>query len=454
MVEHGAYRRDPGSGVLIFIENVPRAYAWGSNEALPAMLGVHPTGDPQAELWLGAHPDDPADLAKATPGPRTLIDLIESDPEQYGVNGGPLPFLLKVLAIGAPLSLQVHPDLAQAREGFAREEAAGVPRDARHRNYGDDNHKPELLVALTEVRALSGFRPIDEAARDLALLASAARSAGDDAGARAFEASAARLRGADADALRRGFIEWVFSGDLEVARALDALQAQSGCDCATPSCDCAPLSFCGSVGDRRIFLEDEARAASLAEILAHHPGDPGALVSLLLNHVVLQPGESIYLPARHLHAYMAGVGVEIMASSDNVLRAGLTSKHVDIPELLRVLDASTLDDPVFPHEKQARGLVAWRPDVPDFELLRARVSDPESSRPPREGAAVSVAVPAESPLVLIVTDGRVRIARQSDELGEVASARRGQSLYVSAGAPIALTGDAEVFIATVGRSAA
>src|SRR5690606_18689140 len=127
------------------------------------MLGTAPTGQPQAELWLGTHPGSPAHIAKATPAPHTVIDLVEADPERYGVDGGPLPFLLKVLAIGAPLSLQVHPNLEQAAAGFAAEEAAGVPRDARERNYGDANHKPELLVALSEVSALSGFRPLSHA---------------------------------------------------------------------------------------------------------------------------------------------------------------------------------------------------------------------------------------------------------------------------------------------------
>ena len=160
--------------MLIFIENTPRAYAWGSRDALPQLLGVAPNGEPQAELWLGDHPGAPATIAKASPAPRTLIDLIESEPERYGVDGKHLPFLLKVLGIGAPLSLQVHPDKSQAEEGFAREEAAGVPVGARERNYGDPNHKPELLVALSEVTALCGFRPLAEARAELLALAEAA----------------------------------------------------------------------------------------------------------------------------------------------------------------------------------------------------------------------------------------------------------------------------------------
>lgn len=413
--------------MLIFIENKPRAYAWGSSDALPELLGVNPTGDPQAELWLGDHPDDPAEVAKATPVKRTTIDLIQADPELYGVDGGPLPFMLKVLAIGAPLSLQTHPSREQARAGLAREDAAGLPHDAPTRNYRDDNHKPELLVALTQVRALAGFRPVEDARRDLSLLAAGARSKGDTEGADALVAATALLRGGDPEAQRGAFITWVFAGGREVEWALAAL-----------------ASNCEAVGD-------PGRAVTLSEIFAHHPADPGALVSLLLNHVTLAPGEAVYLPVRHLHAYVSGVAVEVMASSDNVLRAGLTSKHIDTAELLRVADTSTLEQPRFPHVVQGNGLVAWRPDVTDFELLRARVSDPESSRPSREGAAARVSVPASTPLVLIVVEGCVRIARQSELLDEVVRARRGQSLYVSAGGPIELTGDGEVFIASAAR---
>lgn len=421
--------------MLIFIENTPRAYAWGSREALAEMLGTRPTGEPQAELWLGAHPGGPASVAKATPQKQTLIDLIESDPERYGVDGGQLPFLLKVLAIGAPLSLQVHPDLEQAREGFAREEAAGVPRDARDRNYGDPNHKPELLVALSEVTALSGFRPLEEARADLTGLARLARASGLREGARALEAVADRLRGRDPSSLRREFLTWVFSADPIVEAAVAAVAAIP--DACAEGEGSAP---------------DERRRAALRELVSTHPGDPGVLVSLLLHLVRLEPGEAIYLEARQLHAYLGGIGVEVMAASDNVLRAGLTEKHVDIAELCRVLEPGELAEPRFPCTELAPGLVAWRPDVPDFQLLRARVSDPEATRPGRAlpGSAEAVSVRAEHPVVLIVTSGRVRVERPDAEFDEVATPKKGQSLYVSAGSPIRVTGHGEVFLATVG----
>ncbi|WP_449282915.1 mannose-6-phosphate isomerase, class I [Leucobacter sp.] len=465
--------------MLIFIENTPRAYAWGSKDALPDMLGTEPTGEPQAELWLGTHPSSPAVVAKASAATRTLIDLVESDPERYGVNGGPLPFLLKVLAIGAPLSLQVHPDPGQAEAGYAAEEAAGVPRDARHRNYGDPRHKPELLVALSEVRALSGFRPLAEVRRDLALLAGAARAGTGLAGpereeAEALDRVADRLSGEDPER-RREFLAWAFSGDAVVARALRAIEgavggadhadhagagAGAGADIAAGARagagDCV-LGRADAAEARRIAEAtglDPERVAALRELVVTHPGDPGVLVSLLLHLVRLAPGEAVFLPARQLHAYLSGIAVEVMASSDNVLRAGLTEKHVDVPELCRVVDAGEIDEPRFPCARLARGLVVWRPDVPDFRLLRARLCDPDAEGGSRiDDSAPLVEVPAEHPLVLVVTAGRVRVERpaaDAEALAEVATARRGQSLYVSAGEPIRLTGHGEVFLATVG----
>lgn len=433
MVEHGACapsgvvlerQRSP---VLIFIENTPRAYAWGSRDALAELLGTPVTGEPQAELWLGAHPGHPATVAKASTTKQSLIDLIASDPERYGVDGGPLPFLLKVLAIGAPLSLQVHPNRAQAIAGYAAEDAAGVAKDAAERNYGDPNHKPELLVALSEVTALSGFRSLSDARQDLLALATLARGDASDVLSRVAD----RLVRGDDETLRRGYLDWAFSDDPLVARALTALAA-------TAETVNAPEEL------------DPERVAVLRALSTTHPGDPGILVSLLLHVVRLAPGEAIYLAARQLHAYLGGVAVEVMAASDNVLRAGLTEKHVDIAELCRIVDPSELAEPRFAPTEVAPGLTAWCPPVPDFKLLRARVHDDVEPEPTGNavGTAREVAIDATHPIVLVVTVGRVRVERRSG-LNEVASVRRGQSLYVSAGETIHLTGAGEVFLATV-----
>lgn len=427
--------------MLIFIENIPRAYAWGSRDALPELLGTDPTGEPQAELWLGAHPGDPATVAKAVPGARTLIDLIESDPARYGVDGGQLPFLLKVLAIGAPLSLQVHPDGAQAAAGFAAEEAAGIPRDARERNYGDPFHKPELLVALSEVSALSGFRPIDEAGRELAVLAELAGTGiGAEALAHVAELCLDSAQADGAAQARRAYLSWALGGGHEPAAAVHAI----GAAVQNP----AALSE-GRIGRDRL--------AALRRLVVGYPEDPGVLVSLLLHLVRLEPGEAIYLGARQLHAYLGGIAVEVMAASDNVLRAGFTEKHVDAAELQRIVDFEELEEPRFAASEPAPGLVCWEPGVPDFRLLRARLRDPGEGEGPLiadTGSAEIVEIAAEYPLVLIVTSGRVRVERPAADFDEVASVGRGQSLYVSAGGSIELSGYGEAFIATVGAASA
>lgn len=435
--------------MLIFIENTPRAYAWGSTDALAEMLGTEPTGEPQAELWLGTHPSSPAHVAQSTPEVQTLIDLVQADPDRYGVHGGPLPFLLKVLAIGAPLSLQVHPDLGQAAAGFAAEEAAGVPRDARERNYGDANHKPELLVALSEVTALSGFRSIGAARRDLLQLAGEAREASRFEGADALARAAAQLAGQDPEAQRRGFLNWAFGEDPAVAVALTELATllAEPETANRPDGPGAEASAAAGRADRGATIVSERRTALRALVRAH-PGDPGVLVSLLLHLVSLAPGEALFLPARQLHAYLGGIAVEVMASSDNVLRAGLTEKHVDIAELCRVVDTVEVAEPRFACQTLEPGLVAWRPGITDFQLLRARLCDPDELD--ETECAPSVEVGANHPIVLVVTAGRVRVERPTAGIAEVATARRGQSLYVSAGEPIRLSGAGEVFLATVG----
>lgn len=431
--------------MLIFIENTPRAYAWGSRDALPDLLGIAPTGEPQAELWLGDHPGAPATVAKARPVPQTLIELIESDPSLYGVDGQHLPFLLKVLGIGAPLSLQVHPNKEQAEAGFAREEAAGVPPGSRERSYGDDNHKPELLVALSEVSALCGFRALEDARADfLALAAAAPEGARRETLLRV--AGRCELAAGD-DAARSAFLHWALGAGPDIAEAIEAIE------------------YVLALAPTQAAQIDPARLQSLLNLTASYPGDPGTLISVLLHLVTLRPGEAIYLSARQLHAYLCGIAVEVMAASDNVLRAGFTQKHIDVAEVLRIVDTSTLDTPRIFAEQLAPGLVTWAPAVPEFALSRARLGDPAKSlafdepepgdhESPRDAEhsepAAQVIVPVPYPTVLVVVSGRVRVERVGGELSEVASAGRGQSLYVSAGEDIELTGVAEVFIATVG----
>lgn len=436
--------------MLVFIQNTPRSYAWGSADALPEILGVAPTGEPQAELWLGAHPGSPASVAKATTEVHTLIDLIASDPERYGVDGAHLPFLLKILGIGQPLSLQVHPDLTQAAEGFAAEEALGVPVDARERRYRDANHKPEMLVALGHgVTALCGFRRLREVRRELYALA---RLLPESDGRALLEAFADRLHGrGDSAGARRAALAWMFDADETVAATVwqttVALAAAAGL---------AASVLAGTEADQvssRIpaaELElDAERVSALNTIHESHPGDTGLLISMLLHHVRLEPGDALFLGPRQLHAYLGGIGVEVMAASDNVLRAGLTDKFIDIDELTRTMDAERLQSPRIDPERPAPGLLAWRPPVADFQLLRVNLEENSDRESHHQAESVSIAAPY--PLVLVATEGRIRVERDSETFQEVAGVRRGQSLYISAGEPIVLTGAGEAFLATVGE---
>lgn len=282
------------------IEGAVQNYAWGSHESLAKLQGrATPTSEPEAELWFGAHP--------GAPGP--LLDLIEADPEgQLGAGHKHLPFLLKLLAAERALSIQVHPTKAQAEAGFAAEDAAGIPRDAFERNYKDDNHKPELLVALGEFEAMAGFRPV---ARTRELLDWLELPELDF------------LR----DDLHAAVERALHLPDEEVSAVLDALTRR--CRELVTTAD----GWMGDVADLVLRLEEQ------------YPADRGVLFALLLNRVELQAGEALYLDAGQLHAYVRGTGVEIMANSDNVLRCGLTPKHIDINELMKVVRWEELSDP-------------------------------------------------------------------------------------------------------------
>lgn len=293
------------------LHNPIRPYAWGSRTAIPALLGAEPTGQPQAELWMGAHPGDPSYVEDRAGELWSLRDLIAADPERelgagcLGAFGPRLPYLFKLLAADEPLSLQAHPNPEQAREGYAREDAAGLAPDAPTRNYRDADAKPELVCALEPFEALSGFRLPEETLRiadrlDVAELAPyllPLRSEPGEAG------------------LRETFTGLMTVPEDRRRAVVDAV-----------------LGACARHAD------DLAEADLLLRLGVAYPGDIGVVAALLLNHVVLAPGEALYLPAGNLHAYVRGLAVELMGNSDNVLRGGLTSKHIDVPELLHVLE--------------------------------------------------------------------------------------------------------------------
>ncbi|MBK0000711.1 mannose-6-phosphate isomerase [Erwinia sp. S38] len=277
-------------------------YAWGSKTALTELYGIeNPSQQPMAELWMGAHPKSSSQIIVDN-APRSLRDVIAED--KTGLLGeavtrrfNELPFLFKVLCADQPLSIQVHPSKSAAVEGFARENAAGIPIDAANRNYKDDNHKPELVYALTPFQAINGFRPLKEIAALLLPVSTA------------HPAIEKFIHAPDAANLSDLFASLLSMEGEVKARALDILREQLNANAGEPW----------------------QTISSIAEV---YPDDSGLFSPLLLNVIELQPGQAMFLFAETPHAYLNGVALEIMANSDNVLRAGLTPKYIDIPELL------------------------------------------------------------------------------------------------------------------------
>ena len=400
------------------IEGRIRTYAWGSRTALAELTGRPvPTAHPEAELWFGAHQGAPCDLVDTG---ETLEQRISEDPVgQLGHAAGAsrLPFLLKLLAADRALSLQAHPTLEQAKIGYARENAAGIALDSAQRNYKDDNHKPELIVALTPFEALAGFRPVDRTQKLFAALLevgateldrySSLLELGRDAAVQPDDSSGAEL-------LRVLVTTWI---TLPAARREILLSSVLGA-CHVLTADSGTPSW----------MSDAAAAA--LDLSEQYPGDPGVLISLLLNHVVLAPGEAIFLSAGKLHAYLKGAGVEIMANSDNVLRGGLTSKHIDVPELMKVMDFSASENQV----RTARADGTYDIPVPEFGL-----------RVLPDGGSVDV----EGPAIVLVTDGDCTVSGQHVD-GETVL-RSGQAAWVPADADrVIATGTGKFFIAMVG----
>ena len=346
--------------MLVALSNTPRDYAWGSPTLLADLEGRTPTGAPEAEVWFGDHPGSPALVLDGSG--RTLDEWLPAVARETG-SPERLPYLLKLLAAGAPLSIQVHPSKAQAVEGFAREEAAGVPRDAGSRNYKDDNHKPEVIVALSETfTALAGLRDIEQTRRLVA---------GLDGGDGVSELRA-RLAADDAsDALRRA-IGWAL-GEAAPAQIAQIVEAAA------------------SVSDPA-FAAESALVRRLREA---YPGDPGIVVALLMNLVELRRGEAIFVPAGVLHAYVSGLGVEIMAASDNVLRGGLTPKHIDVTELLGLVDFRPAAPPRLAPATTADGAELFAPGIADFTLAHVGVSG-AATRVELTGVSIAVGVAGEA----------------------------------------------------------
>lgn len=307
------------------ITGVVKDYAWGSPGGIDTVRGLPSSGDIQAEWWLGDHP-----AGEATVGldARPLSGLLAD-------HGYPsLGFLLKVLTPSTPLSLQVHPTTAQAEEGFSAEERAGVPRDAPQRVYKDRFAKPEVVVCVTGVfDALAGNAPDDVVLERIDRLVTAGLDEGLASTWRAGVVSN-----------RRDTVTWLLGGDPNAAALVAALGEVVSAD---------PL---------------------LSLLWSHYPGDAGCAVAMMLNRVSLTPGEALFLDAGQPHAYLSGVAVELMGPSDNVLRGGLTPKHIDIDQLVDVASFDPSPLPRLEPVDHGDGWLEYQPGSGDFRLHRVEAA--------------------------------------------------------------------------------
>ncbi len=380
--------------MLLRIENTPRPYAWGSHTAIADLLGTAPSGGPEAELWLGDHPGSPTRIVGGSDEPDLAAYLT--------ARGEKLPFLLKVLAAAEPLSLQAHPTIAQAREGYARENAAGIALDDPARNYKDELHKPELIYALSDpFIALAGFRPVEAARAELATVDEPCVNELID-----------RLTGDDALA---DTVAWLLEGGQEITHLAMALADEAG--------DSHPHDPHGTW-------------ATVRRLAHYYPGDPGIVLSVFMHTVVLRPGEALYLPTGNIHSYQQGLAIEVMAASDNVLRGGLTPKHVDVAELMTVLDARPVPEPRITPTTLSAGVQRFEPDVVDFALT---VIDAEA-------AHRGVSVDARGRAIVLCLDGRVTL--QGSLVLE-----RGQAAFCD-DAELSIHGDGRIVVATGDHPAA
>jgi mannose-6-phosphate isomerase len=399
-----------------------RTYAWGSRTAIAEFTGRPvPAAHPEAELWLGANPGDPAWLENPD-GETSLLQALQADPDgQLGSVararfGDVLPFLLKVLAADEPLSLQAHPSAEQAAEGYLREERLGIPVTSPVRNYRDASHKPELLVALQQFEALAGFRP---AARTVKFLRALAVSDLDPYIDLLNDQS-------DADGLRALFTTWITAPQPDI-------------DVLVPAVLDGAINYVSSGA-----TEFAAEAKTVLELGERYPGDAGVLAALLLNRITLSPGEGIFLSAGNLHAYLRGVGLEVMANSDNVLRGGLTPKHVDVPELLRVLNFTPTTESQLraPTHHDGLGLIY---DTPTDEFAASILTLGDDQL----GHEVDAPSRHDGPQILLCTEGSTTVSGKSGAV----KLTRGAAAWVAADdGPIRLIAQepTKIFRATVG----
>ena len=393
------------------LKNTIQPYAWGSYTAIPELLGTQSDSvTPQAELWMGAHPKAPSRVSVdgRLESLKLLIDKNPIDilgPKVAARFQNELPYLFKVLAAAKPLSLQAHPSATQARDGYEREDKLGISLDSPERNYRDANHKPECICALTPFWALHGFRSIPE-----------------------IITLAGRLR-----------LE-VMESLLKILRdhpGKEGLKSFFRTLMILPSAQKRHLTKQAANVAREISEEKNVYRWIVA-LSKSYPEDIGVLSPLFLNLVLLQPGQALYLPAAELHAYLEGVGIELMANSDNVLRGGLTPKHIDVNELLSVLNFEERTPQVLALRQDANGESVYECPAREFKLSVIHVNQQKSYSSPEK----------RSVEILLCTTG---VGTISDlDTGEVTGLNKGVAVLVPAVVnAYRITGDATVYKAAV-----
>ena len=370
--------------MLVRISPAVKNYPWGSKYLIQDHFGISDGKTQIAELWYGTHSGGES-------------NLISSGAKLSDTLGIRLSFLVKFLAADSALSIQVHPNPSQAKAGFAKENAAGLSLTARERNYKDESHKPEILIALTEFEALCGFRPRKEL-KEIFL---------------AFSESEPRFGELAALAATSATIEEIFMELLEdkalamrFSSTVEALETDS--------------------------LAEQARALVVG-LLKQYPGDTGALVALSLNHIKLAPGQAVYLPAGNMHAYLSGLGLEVMVASDNVIRGGLTSKHIDKSELRQITDFSELAEPVVGPKKLAEGLVEYPVSASEFRVYRAQIS----------GSNLLADIDLPAAAVIVCVSGEIAVGTSLDEREVL---KKGDVVFVSEAKKFSLSGSGDAFV--------
>ncbi len=373
---------------FLLMNNVIQNYAWGSVDSIEKLFGLpNPAHKPQAEIWMGAHPGGCSEITTAS-GTATLAELIASDKDYFLTAGtarrfGELPFLFKVLAAANALSVQVHPSKEEAEAGFARENNLGIALNAAERNYKDPNHKPELVYALTTYDALNGFRSYTDIIANF-----------ETAGVTTIEPLLSEFKAAQNEAgLKIFFVALLSLKGEQKASAVNEL-----------------MQYAEQHSSRRL-------PALLLELAKQYPGDIGLFAPLMLHYITLQPGEAMYLDARTPHAYLKGTGLEVMASSDNVLRAGLTPKHMDVEELSKCTSfAAKPESTLLVEPLTNAGALEYPIPVDDFKF---------SIYPTADQTPVSV----NSAEIVFAIDGQTELTHSN---GEKMTIEKGQSVFIPA----------------------